>query len=223
LRILVVEDEFKMARAIRRGLEQEGYSVEVCADGDDAVIRGTENDHDAIVLDVMLPGRDGFSICRELRARGRWAPILMLTARDAVEDRIRGLDAGADDYLVKPFAFGELLARVRAMVRRGAPERPATLTVEDVVLDPATHVVRRADALVDLTPKEFALLEFLMRHPGEVLGRPRILEHVWDVHYDGFSNVVDVCVGYLRRKLEQPFDRPFIRTVRGVGYLVGSP
>jgi DNA-binding response OmpR family regulator len=126
LRILVVEDEFKMARAIRRGLEQEGYSVEVCADGDDAVIRGIENDHDAIVLDVMLPGRDGFSICRELRARGRWAPILMLTARDAVEDRIRGLDAGADDYLVKPFAFGELLARVRAMVRRGAPERPAT-------------------------------------------------------------------------------------------------
>ena len=223
MRILVVEDEFKMARAIRRGLEQEGYSVEVCADGDDAVIRGTENDHDAIVLDVMLPGRDGFSICRELRARGRWAPILMLTARDAVEDRIRGLDAGADDYLVKPFAFGELLARVRAMVRRGAPERPATLTVEDVVLDPATHLVRRADALVDLTPKEFALLEFLMRHPGEVLRRPRILEHVWDVNYDGFSNVVDVCVGYLRRKLEQPFDRPFIRTVRGVGYLVGSP
>ena len=223
MRILVVEDEFKMARAIRRGLEQEGYSVEVCADGDDAVIRGTENDHDAIVLDVMLPGRDGFSICRELRARGRWAPILMLTARDAVEDRIRGLDAGADDYLVKPFAFGELLARVRAMVRRGAPERPATLTVEDVVLDPATHVVRRGDALVDLTPKEFALLEFLMRHPGEVLRRPRILEHVWDVNYDGFSNVVDVCVGYLRRKLEQPFDRPFIRTVRGVGCLVGSP
>jgi len=144
LRILVVEDEIKMARAIRRGPEQEGYSVEVCVDGDDAVCRGIENDYDAIVLDVMLPGRDGFSICRELRDRGRWAPILMLTARDAVEDRIRGLDAGADDYLVKPFAFGELLARVRAMVRRGAPERPATLTVEDVVLDPATHIVRRA-------------------------------------------------------------------------------
>jgi DNA-binding response OmpR family regulator len=223
LRILVVEDQFKMARAIRRGLEQEGYSVETCVDGDEAVLRGIQNDYDAIVLDVMLPGRDGFSVCRELRDRGRWAPILMLTARDGVEDRIRGLDAGADDYLVKPFAFGELLARVRAMVRRGAPERPTTLSVDDVVLDPATHLVRRGDALVDLTPKEFALLEFLMRHPGEVLSRPRILEHVWDVHYDGFSNVVDVCVGYLRRKLEQPFDRPFIRTVRGVGYLVGLP
>ena len=223
MRILVVEDQFKMARAIRRGLEQEGYSVETCVDGDEAVLRGIQNDYDAIVLDVMLPGRDGFSVCRELRDRGRWAPILMLTARDGVEDRIRGLDAGADDYLVKPFAFGELLARMRAMVRRGAPERPTTLSVDDVVLDPATHLVRRGDALVALTPKEFALLEFLMRHPGEVLSRPRILEHVWDVHYDGFSNVVDVCVGYLRRKLEQPFDRPFIRTVRGVGYLVGSP
>lgn len=223
MRILVVEDQMKMARAIRRGLEQEGYSVEVCADGDDAMRRAIENDYDAIVLDVMLPGRDGFSICRELRDRGRWAPILMLTARDSVEDRIRGLDAGADDYLVKPFAFGELLARVRAMVRRGAAERPVTITVEDVVLDPATHVVHRGDALVDLTPKEFSLLEFLMRHPGEVLSRPRILEHVWDVNYDGFSNVVDVCVGYVRRKLEQPFDRPFIHTVRGVGYRVGSP
>lgn len=223
MRILLVEDEVKMARAIRRGLEQEGYAVDVSADGDDALHCGIENDYDAVVLDVMLPGRDGFSICRELRDRGRWAPILMLTARDAVEDRIRGLDAGADDYLVKPFAFGELLARVRAMVRRGTPERPSTLTVGDVVLDPATHTVRRGEATVDLTPKEFALLEFLMRHPGEVLGRPRILEHVWDMNYDGFSNVVDVYVSYVRRKLEQPFDRPFIRTVRGVGYVVGEP
>lgn len=221
MRILLVEDELKMARAIRRGLEQEGYAVDVCADGDDAVYRGVENDYDALVLDVMLPGRDGFSICRELRDRGRWSPILMLTARDAVEDRIRGLDAGADDYLVKPFAFGELLARVRAMVRRGAPERPSTLTVGDVVLDPATHTVRRGETAIDLTPKEFALLEFLMRHPGEVLSRPRILEHVWDMNYDGFSNVVDVYVSYVRRKLEQPFDHTFIRTVRGVGYLVG--
>ena len=171
MRILVVEDQIRMARAIRRGLEQEGYSVEVCSDGDEAVLQAVDNDYDTIVLDVMLPGRDGFSICRQLRDRGRWAPILMLTARDAVEDRIRGLDAGADDYLVKPFAFGELLARVRAMVRRGAPERPATLTVEDVILDPATHVVRRGETLVDLTPKEFALLEFLMRHPGEVQSR----------------------------------------------------
>ena len=223
MRILLVEDERKMARAIRRGLEQEGYAVDVCADGDDAVVRGIENDYDGVVLDVMLPGRDGFSICRELRDRGRWAPILMLTARDAVEDRIRGLDAGADDYLVKPFAFGELLARVRAMVRRGRPERPAKLTVEGVVLDHATHTVRCGDSPIDLTPKEFSLLEFLMRHPGEVLSRPRILEHVWDMHYDGFSNVVDVYVSYVRRKLAPPYDRTLIRTVRGVGYLVGTP
>ncbi|MGH2594641.1 MAG: response regulator transcription factor [Actinomycetota bacterium] len=222
MRILVVEDEMKMARAIRRGLEQEAYAVDVCGDGDDALRRGLDNEYDAIVLDVMLPGRDGFSVCREMRAHGRWAPILMLTARDGVDDRIRGLDAGADDYLVKPFAFGELLARIRAMVRRGTPERPATLQVDDVMLDPATHTVRRADEVIDITPKEFALLEFLMRHPDEVLSRTRILEHVWDMNYDGFSNVVDVYVGYLRRKLEVPFDRPFIRTVRGVGYQVGG-
>jgi len=222
VRVLLVEDEVKMARAIRRGLEQETYSVDVCADGDDALRRSLDNEYDAIVLDVMLPGRDGFSVCREMRTHGRWAPILMLTARDAVEDRIRGLDAGADDYLVKPFAFGELLARLRAMVRRGTPERPATLEADDVVLDPATHKVRRAGEPIDLTPKEFALLEFLMRHPDEVLSRTRILEHVWDMNYDGFSNVVDVYVGYLRRKLEVPFDRPFIRTIRGVGYQVGG-
>ena len=211
-----------MARAIRRGLEQETYSVDVCSDGDDALRRSLDNEYDAVVLDVMLPGRDGFSVCREMRMRGRWAPILMLTARDGVEDRIRGLDAGADDYLIKPFAFGELLARLRAMVRRGSPERPARLQVGDIVLDPAAHTVARAGAPVDLTPKEFALLEFLMRHPDEVLSRTRILEHVWDMNYDGFSNVVDVYVGYLRRKLEEPFERTFIRTIRGVGYQAGG-
>jgi two-component system OmpR family response regulator len=218
VRILLVEDEVKMARAIRRGLEQETYSVDVCADGDDALRRSLDNEYDAIVLDVMLPGRDGFSVCREMRTHGRWAPILMLTARDAVEDRIRGLDAGADDYLVKPFAFGELLARVRAMMRRGTPERPTTLHVDGFVLDPATHMVRRGDEPIDLTPKEFALLEFMMRHPDEVLSRTRILEHVWDMNYSGFSNVVDVYVGYLRRKLDLPSGPTFIRTVRGVGY-----
>jgi two-component system OmpR family response regulator len=223
MRILVVEDEVKMARAIRRGLEQEGYAVDVANEGEDAFQRGLFNDYDAIVLDLMLPERDGFSICRELRSRGRWAPILMLTARDGVEDRIRGLDAGADDYSVKPFAFGELLARVRAMVRRGGTERPSTLTVDDVCLDPATHTVRRTGELVDLTPKEFALLEFLMRHPSEVVSRTRILEHVWDVNYEGFSNVVDVYVGYLRRKLGRPSEEAFIRTIRGVGYIVGAP
>lgn len=220
MRVLVVEDELKMARSLRRGLEQDGYAVDVCGDGNEAFRRGLDNDYDAIVLDVMLPGRDGFSVCRDLRSRGRWAPILMLTARDAVEDRIRGLDVGADDYLVKPFAFGELLARVRAMVRRGTPERPATLTIGEITLDPATHVVHHGDTPVDLTPKEFALLQFLMRHPGEVLGRSRILEHVWDINYDGFSNVVDVYVGYLRRKIDLPFGTSLIRTVRGVGYMV---
>jgi two-component system OmpR family response regulator len=220
MHILLVEDELKMARALRRGLEQEGHSVDSATDGDDALSRGVEFEYDAIVLDVMLPGRDGFSICRELRARDRWAPVLMLTARDAVEDRIRGLDAGADDYLVKPFAFGELLARLRALVRRGVAERPAVLTVGDVELDPAAHTVTRGGSLVDLSVREFSLLEFLMRHAGEVVSRTRILEQVWDVNYDSFSNVVDVYVGYLRRKLEQPFGRPFIRTVRGVGYVV---
>jgi two-component system OmpR family response regulator len=178
----------------------------------------TENDYDAVVLDVMLPGMDGLEVCRRLRARGRWAPVLMLTARDTVPDRIEGLDAGADDYLVKPFAFGELLARLRALVRRGAVERPAVLQVGDLALDPAAHSVSRAGQQVELSAREFALLEFLMRHPGEVVSRTAILEHVWDYNYDGLSNVVDVYVGYLRRKLEQPFGRALIRTVRGVGY-----
>jgi two-component system OmpR family response regulator len=218
VRVLVVEDEVKMARAIRRGMEQEGYAVDTALDGDEGLHMVIENDYDAIVLDVMLPGIDGFEVCRRLRARGRWAPVLMLTARDTVPDRIEGLDAGADDYLVKPFAFGELLARLRALIRRGAVERPAVLQVGDLVLDPAAHSVTRARRQVELSAREFALLEFLMRHPGEVVSRTAILEHVWDYNYDGLSNVVDVYVGYLRRKLEQPFGRTLIRTVRGVGY-----
>jgi two-component system, OmpR family, response regulator len=221
MRILLVEDEVKMARAVRRGLEQEGYVVDAVPDGDDALGRALLEDYDVIVLDVMLPGRDGFAVCRELRTKGRWAPVLMLTARDGVEDRIRGLDAGADDYLVKPFSFGELMARLRALVRRGASERPTSVKTDDVVLDPAAHTVTRDGETVDLSAREFALLEFLMRHSGEVVSRSRILEHVWDVNYEGFSNVVDVYVGYLRRKLEAPFDRPLIKTVRGVGYGVG--
>src|SRR2546422_10795 len=165
---------------------------------------------------------DGYAVCEALRKQGRWAPVLMLTAKDGIEDRIRGLDVGADDYLVKPFAFGELLARLRALIRRGGTERPAVLKVEDVVLDPAAHTVTRANRPVQLSTREFALLEFLMRYPGQVLSRSRILEHVWDYNYEGFSNVVDVYVGYLRRKLELPDGRSFIRTVRGVGYAVGS-
>jgi DNA-binding response OmpR family regulator len=218
VRVLVVEDEVKMARAIRRGLEQEGYAVDGAATGDDGLHLATEIDYDAIVLDLLLPVLDGFEVCRRLRAAGRWAPVLMLTARDGVADRVEGLDAGADDYLVKPFSFGELLARLRALVRRGSGERPAVLVVGDLRLDPAAHTVQRAGRAVSLSAREFAVLEFLMRHPGEVVSRARILEHVWDFNYDGLSNVVDVYVGYLRRKLEQPFGRPLIRTVRGVGY-----
>jgi two-component system OmpR family response regulator len=221
VRILVVDDEVKLVRALRRGLEREGHAVDVARDGEEALFRACEHDYDAMLLDVMMPGTDGVQVCRTLRARGRWVPILMLTARDAVGDRIQGLDAGADDYLVKPFAFAELLARLRALLRRGAPERPVRLSVEDVELDPATRTVTRGGQRVDLSPKEFALLEFLMRHSGEVVNRRQILEHVWDYDYNGLSNVVDVYVGYLRRKLERPFDRPLIRTARGIGYGVG--
>ena len=218
MRILIVEHEVKMARAIRRGLEHEGWTADVAPDGDEGLARASNETYDAVVLDVMLPRRDGFAVCKALRARGRWVPVLMLTARDAVDDRIRGLDVGADDYLVKPFAFGELLARLRALIRRGPSERPQVLCVGDVELDPAAHAVTRAGQAVELSAREFALLEYLMRHPGEVVSRTRLLDHVWDYEYGGGSNVVDVYVGYLRRKLERPFGRPFIRTVRGVGY-----
>ncbi len=220
MRVLIVEDEVKMARALRRGLEQEGYAVEVAGDGEEGLFLGGENPYDAIVLDVMLPKLDGFEVCRRLRRAGRWAPVLMLTARDGVADRIAGLDVGADDYLVKPFSFGQLLARLRSLLRRNPVERPPVLVCGDVVLDPATHTVTRAGQPVELSVREFGLLEYLMRRPGQVVTRTSILEHCWDVNYDGFSNVVDVYVGYLRRKLEQPFGRPLIRTVRGVGYLL---
>jgi len=232
MRFLVVDDEVKLVRALRRGLEREGHAVDVALTAEEALYHACEHDYDAILLDVMLPGDPtvnggpagtfaGVEVCRTLRARGRWVPILMLTARDTVGDRVRGLDAGADDYLIKPFAFAELLARLRALVRRGTPQRPVRLRVDDVELDPAARTVTRDGTPVELSPKEFALLEFLMRHPGEVLNRRRILENVWAYDYDGLSNVVDVYVGYLRRKLERPFDRPLIRTARGVGYGVG--
>jgi two-component system OmpR family response regulator len=223
VRVLIVEDEVKMARALRRGLEQEGYAVDTAPDGEDGLFQGIENPYDVIVLDVMLPKLDGFELCRRLREAGRWAPVLMLTARDGVGDRIAGLDVGADDYLVKPFSFGELLARLRALLRRSPVERPPVLVAGDVVLDPATHSVTRDGRRVELSVREFGLLEYLMRRPGQVVSRTSILEHCWDVNYDGFSNVVDVYVGYLRKKLEQPFGRPLIRTVRGVGYLLDPP
>jgi two-component system, OmpR family, response regulator len=218
VRLLLVEDDAKLARAVGRGLRHEGYAVDVVGDGDAALMQAAVWDYDGIVLDVMLPNRDGFEVCRTLRERGCWAPILMLTARGQVGDRIRGLDVGADNYLVKPFDLGELLARLRALVRRVPTPRPARLEVGDLVVDPSTHEVARAGVAVELTAREFAVLEYLARHPGEAVTRATLLDHVWDENFEGSTNIVDVYVGYLRRKLEQPFDRPLIRTIRGVGY-----
>ncbi len=218
MRVLLVEDDDKLARAVARGLRHEGYAVDVAPDGDAALRQTGVWDYDAIVLDVMLPRRDGLAVCAELRERGCWSPVLMVTARDQVPDRVRGLDAGADDYLPKPFAFDELLARLRALLRRAPAERPARLEAGDLVVDPATHEVTRAGAAIELTAREFAVLEYLVRHQGQAVTRTRLLEHVWDENYVGSSNVVDVYVGYLRKKLEQPFDRPLIRTLRGVGW-----
>lgn len=216
--MLLVEDSVRMAGLLRRGLEAEGYAVDIAGSGTDAVWLGGENSYDAIVLDVMLPELDGFEVCRELRSAGRWAPVLMLTARDEVADRIRGLDAGADDYLTKPFSFGELAARLRALVRRGPSERPVVLRAGDLRLDPATKQAWRATVELSLSAKEFALLELFLRHPGEVLSRTVIIEHVWDFAFEGVSNVVDQYVGYLRRKIDRPFGRQDLRTVRGAGY-----
>jgi two-component system OmpR family response regulator len=218
MRVLVVEDELKMAGLLQRGLREEGYAVDVAGTGADAIWAATENPCDAIVLDVMLPDIDGFEVCRRLRATGVWAPVLMLTARDGVPDRVDGLDAGADDYLTKPFSFSELFARLRALLRRAVAERPSALRTGDLVLDPATRRVNRGETPVDLTAKEFALLEYLMRRAGEVLTRTQLIEHVWDFGYDGDSNVVDVYVGYLRQKIDRPFGRASIETVRGSGY-----
>jgi two-component system OmpR family response regulator len=218
VRVLVVEDEPRMATLLQRGLREEGYAVDVGHDGTDGLWLGTEQDYDAIVLDVMLAGIDGFEVCRRLRAADRWAPILLLTARLAVEDRVRGLDSGADDYLTKPFSFAELAARVRALVRRQSGARPAPLEVGDLLVDPAAHRVARGEIEIPLSPKEMALLELLIRHTGEVVTRTRILDHVWDFAYDGTSNVVDQYIAYLRKKIDRPFGRSDIETIRGVGY-----
>jgi two-component system OmpR family response regulator len=218
VRLLLVEDDAKLSRAVVRGLRHEGYAVDHAGDGDAALVQAAVYAYDVILLDIMLPGRDGLDVCRELRERGCWAPVLMLTARARVGDRVDGLDAGADDYLPKPFAFGELLARIRALLRRAPARRPARLEVGDVVVDPATHVVTRAGTPVALTAREFAVLEFLARHAGEAVTRTTLLDHVWDENYLGSTNVVDVYVGYLRKKLELPFGTPVIRTIRGVGW-----
>jgi two-component system OmpR family response regulator len=218
MRILVVEDDLKMAGLLRRGLLEEGHAADVARTGDDALWMAAAVEYDAVVLDLMLPGLDGVEVCRRLRERGIWAPVLMLTARDGVEDRVAGLDAGADDFLPKPFSFAELLARLRALGRRGAPERPAVLEVGDLRLDPATREVRRGDAEIRLSAKEFALLETFMRRPGEVLSRYQLLEHAWDLAFESRSNVVDVYVRYLREKVDRPFGRSSLETVRGAGY-----
>lgn len=218
MRLLVVEDDTAMATMLTRGLHRAGYAVDTVGTGIDAVWSITETDYDIVVLDAMIPPPDGFEVCRQIRAQGRWVPVLMLTARDGVQDKIHGLDAGADDYLTKPFDLQELLARVRALTRREPMERPTELHVSDLVLNPATRAVRRGQTGIALSAKEFALLHELMRRPGETLSRTYLIEHVWDFAYDGGSNVVDVYIRYLRDKVDRPFNRSTIHTVRGVGY-----
>jgi two-component system OmpR family response regulator len=224
VRILVVEDEAKMANLIKRGLEHEGYAVDLAKDGGEALWAAREFAFDAIVLDAMIPAPDGFEVCRTLRSEERWTPVLLLTARDGVDDRVLGLDAGADDYLTKPFAFSELFARLRALTRRELGARPTVLAVGDLVLDPATREVRRGDVDISLSAKQFAILEQFMRRPGEVLSRTDLLEHVWDFAYEGTSNLVDVYVRTLRERIDRPFGVDSIETIRGAGYrLRGEP
>nr|WP_216094427.1 response regulator transcription factor [Jiangella alba] len=218
MRVLVVEDERGLARALHRGLSAEGFSVELAHDGLDGLHLAREHAYDVVVLDIMLPSLSGYRICQTLRAEGNWVPILMLSAKDGEYDQADGLDVGADDYLTKPFSYVVLVARLRALLRRGAPARPAVLSAGDLELDPGAKTVRRGGAGVTLTPREFGVLEYLMRRADEVVSKRDILEHVWDAHYDGDPNVVEVYVGYLRRKIDTPFGRAALQTVRGAGY-----
>ncbi len=222
MRILVVDDDARLADAVRRGLEHEGYAVDVALDGTDGHWLATENPYDAIVLDAMLPGMSGEEVCTKLREAHVWTPILMLTARTGDSAEATALDTGADDFLSKPFSYVVLLARLRALVRRGAPARPQVLAVGDLRLDPATHQVRRGESPVPLSPRQFSLLEYLMRHPGEVLSKARILDHVWDFTFDGDPNIVEVYVRQLRLRIDEPFDRSALQTVRGVGYRLAA-
>jgi len=218
--LLLVEDDLKLAHTLERVLEREGYVVDLAHTGDDAIARADARDYDVVVLDLLLPGVDGYQVCRALRDRDRWAPVLMLTALGSVEDRISGLDTGADDYLVKPFDFGELLARLRALIRRGPSERPAAIEVGALRADPVTRVVTWSGHSAELTPREYQLLEFMLRRPGQLIPRAQLLDHVWAEDYSGSPNVVDVYIGYLRRKLETPSVPRLIRTVRGAGFVL---
>ena len=222
MRLLVVEDQPKMRQLLCRGLQEGGYAVDAVPDGSSALHQAREADYDAIVLDVMLPGMDGFEVLRRLREAETWTPVLVLTARDSVPDRVRGLDEGADDYLVKPFAFSELLSRVRAIIRRGRPARPVVLRCGPLALDPATRTTSVGDAHVSLSPREFALLQMLLDRGGGVVTRTELLDHVWDSSYDGVSNVVDVYVRSLRDKIDRRFGVQLIHTVRGAGYRVAD-
>ncbi len=216
--MLMVEDEVRLADTVRRGLAVEGFNVDVVHNGVDGLWRAKENAYDVIVLDIMLPGLNGYAVCEQLRAAGVWTPILMLTAKDGEYDQTDAFDLGADDYLTKPFSFLVLVARLRALIRRGAPERPTVLAAGDLSLDPARRLVTRAGDRLTLTPREYGLLEFLLHHRGDVVSKTEILEGVWDAHYDGDPNVVEVYIRYLRRKIDVPYGRRAIETVRGVGY-----
>src|SRR5271157_273902 len=223
MRLLLVEDDARIARFVAKGLREESYAVDVVGNGNDAVYQAEINDYDVVILDVMIPGMDGFATCRAIRAKGKRTPILMLTARDGVEDRITGLDSGADDYLTKPFEFGELLARLRALLRRPRDVRSPKIVVGDLVLDTAAQTVKRGNRTISLTTKEYALLEFLARNAGRVIGRAEIAEHVWDESFDPFSNLIEVYVNRLRRKIDEGSAKPLLQTRRGSGYVLAAP
>ncbi|GAA3512630.1 response regulator transcription factor [Aeromicrobium panaciterrae] len=222
MRILIVDDEVSLAEGVRRGLVAEGFAVDVAHDGIDGLWLARENTYDAIVLDLMMPGMSGWKVCAALRDEGDWTPILMLTARDGDQDQVESFKGGADDYVTKPFAFSVLVARLHALIRRGAPERPAVLTAGDLSLDPGTRRVVRAEAEIDLTSREFAVLEYLLRHAGQVRSKSQVIGNVWDDDFDGDPNIVEVYVGHLRRKIDRPFGRTAIETVRGAGYRLAA-
>lgn len=220
MRILVVEDEKKVASFIKRGLEEENFSVDMAYDGEEGLYMAESNPYDLILMDLMLPKMDGLSVIKELRGKGNKAPVLCLTAKDTVEDIVSGLDSGSDDYLTKPFAFAELVARVRALLRRGTQDRGAEIRFADLRLDPVAHKVWRSNKELELTAKEYALLEYFMRNPNQILTRTMIAEHVWDYTFDSFTNIIDVYVNYLRKKVDRDYDKKLIHTVRGIGYVM---